>query len=426
MVTHRVTNAKTALTKLTVLMTGLFLSGCASKNIPVPACGPSGYGASGYGGAEYGASGFANSGVGCADGSCGTVAPPIAGATCGPEGCGNGIQQCGTNGAFGGHMMNAGCDIPRELRKVTLPDYRIEPPDVLLIESANNLRPANDPILAGEAVIIQANRTIPIGADDSPIDQAFKTINGPYVIGADGYVNLGPDYGRVLVASQPIKEIQRRVGLHLKQILKNPQVMVTLPDPSAKQVVAGQHLVRQDGTVGLGIYGSVRVAGLTLEQAKYAIENHLSQHMHQPQVYVDVLGYNSKKYYIIADGGGAGEQVYQMPSTGNETVLDAIAQIRGLPTVSDPDQIWIARPSTNPNTADQILPVDWEAIAEGGQTCTNYQIFPGDRLYVRSDRWIEFDTNFSKITAPIERVLGFAILGNAAVRGVQGQSINGN
>jgi protein involved in polysaccharide export with SLBB domain len=183
--------------------------------------------------------------------------------------------------------------------------------------------------------------------------------------------------------------------------------------------VAGQHLVRPDGTVGLGIYGGVYVAGMTLAEAKLAIERHLQPHMHNPQVSVDVLGYNSKAYYVIADGGGAGNQVYKMPSTGNDTVLGAIAQIKGLPTVSNSGKIWVARPSANSCNADQVLHVDWDGISMGGDTSTNYQLFPGDRLYVQSDGWIRFDTNFAKIVAPIERVLGIAILGNGAVRGIQ-------
>ena len=31
---------------------------------------------------------------------------------------------------------------------------------------------------------------------------------------------------------------------------------------------------------------------------------------------------------------------------------------------------------------DQVLPVDWEAITRQGDTKTNYQLQPGDRLYV--------------------------------------------
>jgi polysaccharide biosynthesis/export protein len=166
---------------------------------------------------------------------------------------------------------------------------------------------------------------------------------------------------------------------------------------------------------------------MTMTEAKCAIEQHLSQHMHAPEVSLDVLGYNSKFYYVIADGGGAGESVTRIPCTGNETVLDAVSQVKGLPSVACKGQIWIARPAPECCRPDQLLHVDWRGIAEGAQTCTNYQMLPGDRLYVKADRFVTFDTNFAKITAPLERVLGFTILGNGTVRSLQqGSSGFGN
>lgn len=321
--------------------------------------------------------------------------------------------------------FNGLSDVPRELRKVSLPEYMIEPPDVLLIEAVNNLRPAFAPVRAGESLIVQVNRTIPIGQVEDPVSAQFKQINGVYVIGTDGYLNLGPEYGKVLVADQPLDEIQRRVDDHLRQILTAPQVMVTLPMPQNKQFVAGPHLVRPDGTVGLGVYGSVYVTGMTLQQARNAIEQHLSQHIHRPEVSVDVLAYNSKVYYVITDGGGAGEQVYRIPTTGNETVLDAIAGVNGLPTVASKASIWIARPTPDSGMPDQVLKVDWNAIAQGAQTSTNYQMLPGDRLYVKASPLITMDTKLAKFTAPIERLLGFTILGNGAARSIQGNNANG-
>ena len=413
-----------------LLLTAQLLCGCAcNRSIPVPA-------------------------QSCSTGACVDGCGP---AGCGVEGCNAQYPITGMDGQFqagqvqagqfqagqfqagqfqAGHMQ-PGCmpggvicaggqngGVPRELQKVSLHEYRIEPPDVLLIEAANNLRPVNDPIGAGEVLVIQCNLSIPTLDDDGPVAEQFSQINGPYVIGMDGYINLGPQYGKVLCSGQPLAVIQDRVEKHLNRILENPKVLVTLPDPSAKQPVSGSHQVTLDGTVRLGIYGGVYVAGMTLAQARAAIENHLKPHMHDPEVNVDVLGYNSKAYYVIADGGGAGNRVYKLPSTGNETVLDAIAQIRGLPTVSNAGRIWVARPTSDPCKADQVLHVDWDAIAMGGDVSTNYQLFPGDRLYVQSDPWIRFDTNLSKFTAPIERVLGFTILGTGAVRSFDNSNFN--
>lgn len=343
---------------------------------------------------------------------------------------GSACSSCGTACATGGCdasmcSMSGIPDAPRELRKVSLPEYVVEPPDVLLIEAVNNIRPMSAPVRSGEALLIQANRTIPMLLTEDPVTAQFKQINGMYVVAADGYVNLGPEYGKVLVADQPLDEIQRRVDDHLRQIAPQVQVMVTLTSPQNRQFVAGPHLVRPDGTVGLGVYGNVYVTGLTLTQVRHALEQHLSQHIHRPEVSVDVLSYESKVYYVITDGGGAGEQVYRIPVTGNETVLDAMARINGLPTVSSKQSIWIARPSPQQCGPDQILKVDWNGIAQGAQTATNYQVLPGDRLYVKASPLITLDTKLAKLTAPIERILGITILGNSTSNALQGKTGTG-
>lgn len=187
----------------------------------------------------------------------------------------------------------------------------------------------------------------------------------------------------------------------------------TLPD---YQPIQGEHLVRPDGTISLGLYGSVRVAGLTLEQAKVAIEAQLATRIRKPEVNVDIYAYNSKVYYIIADGGGYGQGVTRLPFTGNETVLDAISQIGGLPSIAS-KKIWIARPT--PDSKEIVLPVNWNAITREGIAATNYQVFPGDRIYIQSDCLIRVDSMIAKIVAPIERLFGVTLLGAGTISRLQ-------
>src|SRR5207249_5086606 len=97
----------------------------------------------------------------------------------------------------------------------------------------------------------------------------------------------------------------------------------------AMQQVRGEHLVRPDGTVGLGTYGSVYVTGMTIAEAKAAVERHLARFLFRPEVSVDVSGFNSRVYFIIFDLPGSGQQIYRLPHTGNETVLDALGEIKG-------------------------------------------------------------------------------------------------
>ena len=157
-------------------------------------------------------------------------------------------------------------------------------------------------------------------------------------------MNLGPAYGTVRVIGMTIEEAQRAIKAKLMNILREPEVSVQLARASGMQPITGPYLVGPDGTVNLRQYGAVYVAGKTLTEAKLALEQQLSACVDSPEVSVDIASYNSKVYYIITEGGGQGDNVVRLPVTGNETVLDAISQIQGLSQLSS-KSIWIARPS---------------------------------------------------------------------------------
>ena len=70
---------------------------------------------------------------------------------------------------------------------------------------------------------------------------------------------------------------------------------------------------------------------------------------------VDVFAYNSKKYYIVTQGAGLGDNVTAAPITGNETVLDAIAVIGGISQVSSTEDL-DARPAPNGVAASKSCP----------------------------------------------------------------------
>jgi polysaccharide export outer membrane protein len=136
-------------------------------------------------------------------------------------------------------------------------------------------------------------------------------------------------------------------------------------------------------------------------------------------VILDVLAYNSKRYYIIFDGGGFGEQVVSFPITGSETVLDAMSNVYGLPEAASKRNIWVARRTPHPGQPWQILPVDWVGITQHGITVTNYQIMPGDRIYVKAQKLVTIDRTLARIFAPIERVLGITLLGSQTVNSIK-------
>jgi polysaccharide export outer membrane protein len=194
------------------------------------------------------------------------------------------------------------------------------------------------------------------------------------------------------------------------------------------QPIYGQHLVRPDGTVELGIYGAVPVAGRTVQQAREEIGKVIHARLDPKKatledvvsnLKVDILTYNSSVYYVITDGAGLGQQVYRFPVTGHETVLDAISNINGLPVMSSPRRMWVARKNPGLAGPDTVLPVDWKSISEMGATNTNWQLMPGDRVFVQSDPMRRFNTNLGKFLEPIERLMGATLLGSQTVNTIK-------
>ena len=241
---------------------------------------------------------------------------------------------------------------------------------------------------------------LPPPAPGSVPTELTKVNLPPYVIEA-------PDVLLVEVFIQPKEKLDKAIDL-------------------TPQAITGQHFVKPDGTIYLGIWGSVGVSGMTTEEAGEAVRRQVFRKMQEDRlirdkgltvddpakliVIADVLAYNSKNYFVITDGAGYGEQVYQFPFSGNETVLNALANISGLPQVASKQHIWIAR-RTPKYDVEQILPVDYVGLTQFGVTATNYQLLPGDRLYVKSQRILEFDTTLQKVLTPIERLFGITLLG---------------
>src|SRR3954451_9701901 len=89
-------------------------------------------------------------------------------------------------------------NIPRELNKVSMPDYVVEPPDLILVEVLE--------VLPG------------------------RPISGELLVRPDGKITLG-FYGEVYVAGLTPLEIKEKVILHLRKFLSDDQLGLVMPDP---------------------------------------------------------------------------------------------------------------------------------------------------------------------------------------------------
>lgn len=299
-------------------------------------------------------------------------------------------------------------DVPSERKKTLLPDYMIESPDLLQIDLLYAVPKPPYKIQPLDVLSVTVTNTL----ENEPL-------TGLYPVEPDGVISLGGRYGSVKVSGMTLAEAKAAIQKHLDGILTNPKVTnVAVAEGRGVQLIRGQHLVRPDGTVTLGSYGSVIVAGHTLSEAKALIEEHLKKYLESAEIVINVIGYNSKVYYVIFDFGANGQQVVRLPVTGNDTVLDAISQVNGLTAVSDPKHVSVAR-SSGEGEEDQVLPVDWKALTTRGRSETNYQLMPGDRLFVKAYPMTTFDNRLARVILPIERMMGFTLLGTVTYKGVK-------
>jgi polysaccharide export outer membrane protein len=188
--------------------------------------------------------------------------------------------------------------------------------------------------------------------------------------------------------------------------------------------IQGERLVRPDGTITLGFYGDVYVAGLSLPEIKEKIVLHLRKYVQDEvlglwkfdptekeykavdpkdsdAVFVDVASYNSKFYYVQGDVAATG----RYPITGNELVLDALNNAGGLIPTAAPQNIRLVRPAPPGACCEQKLPVNLAAIVSGGDPTTNYQLMPGDRLVVYRDPIVRTTIFIDRLAAPFQTVV---------------------
>ena len=167
--------------------------------------------------------------------------------------------------------------------------------------------------------------------------------------------------------------------------------------------IPSDHTVQQEGTIDLGGYGRMQVAGLTVpeiqRQVQFAVMQQetlrqqsrvgLASQSGQPPRRIDenvdfgvavrLVSQERGVVYVMGEVNAPGSY----PIVGSETVLDALITAGGLSDRANDHKIILTRPQTE-GKPRFILPVCYQQILQLGDTSTNYQLQPGDRIYVPS------------------------------------------
>ena len=139
-------------------------------------------------------------------------------------------------------------------------------------------------------------------------------------------------------------------------------------------------IVKPDGSIDLGKYGRLQAAGKTVAMVQEEVREQIADQEEKPgQFLVRLLRWDSKVFYVLGEVNSPGAYPY----SGHETVLDAIVTAGDLTDRANRHKIVFSRP-TAPNDCRVVLPVCYNQIVQLGDTSSNYQLLPGDRVFVSS------------------------------------------
>jgi protein involved in polysaccharide export with SLBB domain len=245
--------------------------------------------------------------------------------------------------------------MPRELSKVILPPYTIEPPDILVIDEvyavpppSYELRPSDtlsvqvqrrpsDPLRPGDMLQIEVagfpsqvsvGDVLTIQVEGVPQD---APISGPFQVEGNGQVRLVVprfeetveldatgreslrrvvagmrDYGSVTVEGLTIQKAEEAIETELRKTWANVDVWATFAQTTA-QPIQGPYLVLPGGDLFFGLpYCRVHVAGKTLDEAEEAIRSSVGQVLSEPTVCVTLDTFTATPiggYYTIQPDG---------------------------------------------------------------------------------------------------------------------------
>jgi polysaccharide export outer membrane protein len=205
-------------------------------------------------------------------------------------------------------------------------------------------------------------------------------VTGCRGLGKKHEANHIPQFGTI-DANQPGE--LRKVS-QSEYIIEPPDELEITAQPPFSDLGQSTVIVQADGNVDLGFAGDAYVSGLTLAEAeeRIAIQLNDAARAQTPapskpyRVSVRLATGQSKYYYVLGTVATQGK----FKANANDTVMDAILQA-GLKSNSLPEKAYLVRPHPL-GGQDQVYRIDWFGIRDRGDTLTNYQVFPGDRVVV--------------------------------------------
>lgn len=257
--------------------------------------------------------------------------------------------------------------------------------------------PGRSLLLPKELAIAPMDQYIVEIADTLSIEpvsfEATIRLPGDQVVKPDGTLSLG-EFGNYLANGKTVDQMKLEIQSKIDQQIRSEmeiefakQIARQASDDAQQREPLGLPAL-QDRAQDSGDSASDE-ADLAAKKAKRArerqkearrlFEERLDEKLYQNRVSVRVTNWESKKIYVLGEVNSPGS----FPFIGNETVLDAIIEAGGLGSSANRHSIVVSRPSRC-SDCRTVIKVCYDQIVQLGDTSTNYQLMPGDRVFVPS------------------------------------------
>jgi len=130
-------------------------------------------------------------------------------------------------------------------------------------------------------------------------------------------------------------------------------------------------VVRPDGFVSIRFAGEIKANGLTTQQLAEVVTEKLTQYFNHPEVNIQVLRINSKKYYVSGEVRKPGAYALTTP----KTVWEALIEAGGTADFAKKKGIYIIR-------GQQRIPFNLVDVSKGKHLEQNIKLVNGDVIMV--------------------------------------------
>ena len=142
-----------------------------------------------------------------------------------------------------------------------------------------------------------------------------------------------------------------------------------------REELSGKHILGPDGVVTLPIFGPIRVADLTREEAARSINAALGKFYLKPSTTIRVDTYASNRIVVLGRVSNPGIVSFESPPT----LLEALARAGGLPILEK--QAILTRCAVI-RGRDRIAWIDLRTLLSGRNLLLNIRLKSGDTVYI--------------------------------------------